>query len=144
VNTVAAGAPRDASTRTATPPGLDVPAPRPRTAESRKPSTVRLVVSTAALAAALFSAVTCWALVVERFREAAPVEAHGAPNAIVWSGRVFATEAALSTWLRARGISYERWVRTHPAAVAILRERDAPGGAPPPKPDRTAPSRSSP
>ena len=92
---------------------------------------------TAALAlvfsATLVAAIVSWFQVVTSLRHVLPLETRGTPAAIVWSDRVFRSEAEFARWLRGRGISYERWVRTHPQAVAILRKRDraAAAAAPP-------------
>jgi hypothetical protein len=70
------------------------------------------------------AAAVTWIQVVERLRAPDPVAVRGTPTAIVWSERVFRSEAELAAWLRGRGINYRRWVRTHPAAVGILRSRE--------------------
>ena len=75
-------------------------------------------------AATLVAATVSWVQVVTHLRNVIPLETRGTPAAIVWSDRVFRSEAEFARWLRGRGISYERWVRTHPKAVAILRKRD--------------------
>ena len=75
-------------------------------------------------AATFVAAAVSWVQVVTHLRHANPLEVRGTPAAIVWSDRVFRSEAEFARWLRGRGISYERWVRTHPKAVAILRKRD--------------------
>ncbi len=86
-------------------------------------------------AATVVAATVSWVQVVTHLRNVIPLETRGTPAAIVWSDRVFRSEAEFARWLRGRGISYERWVRTHPKAVAILRKRDraatpAPAAAP--------------
>lgn len=75
----------------------------------------------ATLALTILAAFVAWGTVVERFRSAEPLEVRGRPEAIVWDERVFRSEAQLAGFLRGRGISYERWARNHPDAVAILR-----------------------
>ena len=77
--------------------------------------------SAATLALTIVAAVVAWGAVVERFSNAEPLEVRGRPEAIVWHDRVFRSEAQLASFLRGRGISYERWARNHPDAVAILR-----------------------
>lgn len=67
-----------------------------------------------------------WVQVVERLHAPEPVPGRGKPAALVWSDRVFRSEAELAAWLRGRGIPYGRWARAHPAAVKILRSRERP------------------
>ena len=78
----------------------------------------------AAFVFVLAGAAATWIAVIERLRAPDPVAVRGTPAAIVWSERVFRSEAELAAWLRGRGINYARWVRKHPAAVSILRSRD--------------------
>jgi hypothetical protein len=77
--------------------------------------------SLATLGITIVAAALAWGTVVERFQNAQPLEVRGRPEAIVWDERVFRSEAQLARFLRGRGISYERWARNHPDAVAILR-----------------------
>ena len=53
-----------------------------------------------------------------------PVKSDPAPpgkaGALVWGNGVFASKLELEAWLRIRGVSYEAWVRKHPAAVKLL------------------------
>jgi hypothetical protein len=68
--------------------------------------------------------VLVWARVVSTLTE--PTEARppiGQPKAVVWQDRVFTTELGLRRFLRARGISYSRWISRHPSALAVLRPR---------------------
>jgi hypothetical protein len=83
----------------------------------------RTVLATAFVLVAATATLT-WVEVVERLRAPDPVAVRGTPAAIVWSERVFRSEAEFAAWLRRRGINYERWVRSHPDAVMILRSRD--------------------
>ena len=93
----------------------DAPGPVPRAR--------RLAFATAFVVVVAAAAVT-WIEVAGRLRAPDPVAVRGTPAAIVWSERVFRSEAELAAWLRGRGINYGRWVRSHPAAVGILRSRD--------------------
>lgn len=93
------------------------------------PSTAWQLALAAAGALTVAAAVLTWAQVLDRFRAPEPIATHGAPEAVVWSGRVFRSEAELATWLRTRGVVYERWVRSHPAAVSLLRGRERPAAA---------------
>ena len=92
--------------------------------EPRRASPTRTLVLSAVFVATLVAATVSWAQVVTHLRDVVPLETRGTPAAIVWSDRVFRSEAEFARWLRGRGISYERWVKTHPKAVAILRKRD--------------------
>ena len=92
--------------------------------EPRRASSGRTALLVAMFAVTLVAATVSWVQVVTRLRDVIPLETRGTPAAIVWSDRVFRSEAEFARWLRGRGISYERWVRTHPTAVAILRRRD--------------------
>lgn len=92
--------------------------------EPRRASPGRTTAVAAVFAATLVAATVSWVQVVTHLRNVIPIETRGTPAAIVWSDRVFRSEAEFARWLRSRGISYERWVRTHPNAVAILRSRD--------------------
>jgi hypothetical protein len=82
---------------------------------------LRRVMSATVLALTIVAALVAWGAVVERFRNAEPLAVRGSPEAIVWDDRIFRSEAQLAKFLRGRGISYERWARKHPDAVAILR-----------------------
>ena len=114
--------------------------PRAERAEPRHASPARTAALVLVLTATLVAAVVSWFQVVTALRGAIPLETRGTPAAIVWSDRVFRSEAEFARWLRGRGISYERWVRTHPQAVAILRKRDR--AAAPTAPPRKAAVRS--
>jgi hypothetical protein len=98
--------------------------------EPRRASPGRTVAVMAVFAATFVAATVSWVQVVTRLRNVIPLETRGTPAAIVWSDRVFRSEAEFARWLRGRGISYERWVKTHPQAVAILRKRDRAAAAP--------------
>ena len=112
---------------------------RAERAETPGPSVALALVFAATFVAATVS----WVQVVAHLRHVVPLEVRGTPAAIVWSDRVFRSEAEFARWLRGRGISYERWVRTHPKAVAILRKRDRPAApAAPAAPARRAAARS--
>jgi hypothetical protein len=100
------------------------PEQRAERTEPRRASPGRTIAVAAVFAATLVAATVSWVQVVTRLRDVNPLETRGTPAAIVWSDRVFRSEAEFARWLRGRGISYERWVRTHPKAVAILRKRD--------------------
>jgi hypothetical protein len=50
---------------------------------------------------------------------AATVRARG----LVWAGRTFLTRAALERWLLARGVTWQRFARAHPALAAALASR---------------------
>ena len=102
-------------------PGRMTPAER---TEPRRASPGRTTAVAAVFAATVVAATVSWVQVVTHLRNVMPLETRGTPAAIVWSDRVFRSEAEFARWLRGRGISYERWVRTHPKAVAILRKRD--------------------
>jgi hypothetical protein len=77
-----------------------------------------------ALVIVVAAAAATWIQVIERLHAPDPVAVRGTPASIVWSDRVFSSEAELAAWLRRRGIDYGRWVRSHPAAVAILRPHE--------------------
>ncbi len=99
--------------------------------EPRRASPGRTLAVAAVFAATLVAATVSWVQVVTHLRNVTPLETRGTPAAIVWSERVFRSEAEFARWLRGRGLSYERWVRTHPKAVAILRKRDRAAAAQP-------------
>jgi hypothetical protein len=111
---------------------------RAERAEPRGASPGRTAALMLVLSATLVAAIVSWIQVVSALRHVIPLETRGTPAAIVWSDRVFRSEAEFARWLRGRGISYERWVRTHPRAVAILRKRDRAAVAAPAVPARTA------
>jgi hypothetical protein len=94
-----------------------------RAPERRQSGALRVALAVAGVVAVAAAALT-WAQVVARLRAPDPVAVHGTPEAVVWSGRVFRSESELAVWLRKRGFAYDEWVRNHPAAVAILRERE--------------------
>ena len=106
----------------------------------RTPSSpVRRVIVGGTFGVAVVTAAVTWSQVVTHLHAPDPIEARGAPAAIVWSDRVFRSEAEFASYLRRRGIRYERWVRTHPAAVRILRTRDrAAAASPAARPPRAA------
>ena len=118
--------------------------PRAERAEPRPASPARTAALMLVLFATLVAAIVSWFQVVTALRGAIPLETRGTPAAIVWSDRVFRSEAEFARWLRGRGISYERWVRTHPQAVAILRKRDRPAALDAPERKAAARSRQSP
>jgi len=91
---------------------------------AQRMSTVWRAAFALAFAAVVVAAAVTWLEVFDRLRAADPVPARGTPAAIVWSERVFRSEAELASWLRRRGINYGVWARKHPAAVSILRSRD--------------------
>jgi len=49
----------------------------------------------------------------------------GEPPGVYWGGSI-RTKADLSTWLSARGVSFESWARRHPGAARELRVPAAP------------------
>ena len=100
------------------------PERRAERTQPREASPARTLAVSAVFAGTLVAATVSWVQVVTHLRNVIPLETRGTPAAIVWSDRVFRSEAEFARWLRGRGISYERWVKTHPKAVAILRKRD--------------------
>jgi hypothetical protein len=106
------------------------PEQRAERTEPRRASPGRTLALTVVFVATLVAATVSWVQVVTHLRNVIPLETRGTPAAIVWSDRVFRSEAEFARWLRGRGISYERWVKTHPKAVAILRKRDRAAPAP--------------
>ena len=106
------------------------PERRAERTEPRGASPARALAVSAVFAGTLVAATVSWVQVVTHLRNVIPLETRGTPAAIVWSDRVFRSEAEFARWLRGRGISYERWVKTHPKAVAILRKRDRAAAAP--------------
>ena len=101
---------------------------RPETHRSRH------LVFAAVLAVILVAAAATWLHVVARLRAPQPIATHGTPAAIVWADRVFRSEAELASYLRKRGVAYDRWARAHPAAVGVLRFRNRASSAPRVKP----------
>lgn len=106
------------------------PERRAERTEPRRASPGRTTALAAAFAVTVVAATVSWVQVVTHLRNVGPLETRGTPAAIVWSDRVFRSEAEFARWLRGRGIPYERWVKTHPRAVAILRKRDRAAAAP--------------
>ena len=94
--------------------------------------------SLATLGMTIVAAALAWGTVVDRFQSAEPLEVRGRPEAIVWDERGFRSEVQLARFLRGRGISYERWARNHPDAVAILRPAPIVVAKAPPSPKREA------
>ena len=47
-------------------------------------------------------------------------------TSVVWGGRVLDSPAEVSSWLAARGVTYEEWARKHPAAAARIELRGHP------------------
>jgi hypothetical protein len=77
-----------------------------------------------ALVATLACAAAIWVQVVDTFRHPTPIPPAPPPprvTGVVWGGRVFVDVRNLRAALSARGVSYEAWVRKHPAAKKILR-----------------------
>ena len=69
----------------------------------------------------LLAAAAVWTMLVRTFRDAGPVESTlQAPHSLVWSGRVFADKGELTAWLSARGVDYDAWAKSHPAAAAVV------------------------
>ena len=64
-----------------------------------------------------------WAKVVTTLQDAKPVAPQGEASAIIWDGRVFQSEAQLTTWLTSRGALYRDWSTAHPNAAAVLERR---------------------
>lgn len=116
------------STVRAPDPGAWAARPEHGPAEPSPPRSRRLV-HAAVLAVVVAAATATWLQVVARLREPESIAVRGTPAAIVWADRVFRSEAELASYLRRRGVAYERWIRTHPAAVAILRYRNRPPAA---------------
>jgi hypothetical protein len=67
-----------------------------------------------------------WIQVVDRLRSPRPIPPLVTPSAIAWGDRVFASREQLATWLRTRGLSYERWAELHPAAASVIEPGRAP------------------
>jgi len=49
--------------------------------------------------------------------------APGGRGALVWGDGIFANKAQLKAWLRIHGASYEEWVKTHPAALQLIKPK---------------------
>lgn len=63
-----------------------------------------------------------WYLVVQKLRNAEPVDSPARPSAVFWGGRYFPNSAQLSRWLHYRGAGYAVWASRHrPAAARIGR-----------------------
>ncbi|MGE5689389.1 MAG: hypothetical protein ACM33B_02415 [Pseudomonadota bacterium] len=94
------------------------------TAPKVQPSRARHVLAVGTFGVAVVTAAVTWSQVVEHLHAPEPVAVKGTPAAIVWSDRVFRSEAEFAAYLRRRDIPYEQWASAHPAAVKILRSRD--------------------
>jgi hypothetical protein len=49
-----------------------------------------------------------------------PVRSGAVARSVVWSGRVFLTQHALSHWLHAHGARYRVWAERHPPAARAM------------------------
>jgi len=49
-----------------------------------------------------------------------PVRSDAIARSVVWSGRVFLTQQALSHWLHERGAGYRVWAERHPRAARAM------------------------
>ncbi|HEY2372712.1 MAG TPA: hypothetical protein VGH82_09195 [Gaiellaceae bacterium] len=49
-----------------------------------------------------------------------PVRTDAVARSVVWSGRVFLTQQALSHWLHVRGVGYVTWAERHPRAARAM------------------------
>jgi len=49
-----------------------------------------------------------------------PVHSEAVARSVVWSGRVFLTQHALSHWLHERGAGYRIWADRHPRAARAM------------------------
>lgn len=49
-----------------------------------------------------------------------PVHSDAVARSVVWSGRVFLTQHALSHWLHERGAGYHKWAERHPRAARAM------------------------
>lgn len=49
-----------------------------------------------------------------------PVRSDAVARSVVWSGRVFLTQQALSHWLHERGAGYRTWAGRHPRAARAM------------------------
>jgi hypothetical protein len=87
---------------------------------------VRQVAVISAMGVVLAGASVAWLQVVDHLRNPPALEVSGRPSAIVWSNRVFRSEAELAAWFRARGVKYERWALLHPQAAAVLSRKRQP------------------
>jgi hypothetical protein len=47
----------------------------------------------------------------------------GTHGSLVWGDGIFSNQAQLQAWLRIHGASYSEWVKTHPAALQLVRPR---------------------
>jgi hypothetical protein len=45
----------------------------------------------------------------------------GARGSLVWGDGIFSNKAQLRAWLRIHGASYDAWVKTHPAALRLVK-----------------------
>jgi hypothetical protein len=94
-------------------------------------SALRRAAKAAVVLAALAVAVVPWVFAVEKLaspeRIAPPAgRAEPQPHSVVWANRVFSSRAALTSWLSARGATYERWAKLHRADAAIVEHLPAP------------------
>jgi hypothetical protein len=45
----------------------------------------------------------------------------GTHGSLVWGDGIFSNQAQLKAWLRIHGASYDEWVKTHPAALELVK-----------------------
>jgi hypothetical protein len=72
---------------------------------------------------AILAGVAVFAAVTPAHRTALPANR---PGALVWGDGIFANRAELKAWLLQHNVSYDRWVRQHPAAVKLVTRRARP------------------
>lgn len=54
----------------------------------------------------------------------------GTHGSLVWGDGIFSNQVQLKAWLRNHGASYSAWVKTHPAALRLVRPRAKHSAAP--------------
>lgn len=69
-----------------------------------------------------------------------PIPEPAAATSIVWADRVFSTTHDMKVWLRAKGMTYEKWAALHPDASAVL-ERNGRKAATGPAPSTASATR---
>jgi hypothetical protein len=54
----------------------------------------------------------------------------GTHGSLVWGDGIFSNQAQLKAWLSIHGASYDEWVKTHPAALQLVKPRPKHRAAP--------------
>lgn len=83
----------------------------------RMPGVINVLLGIAVVAVAA----VVWVVVIHSLtKPPKPAPVIGRPDAVVWGNRVFTSRAEFAHWLKARGLSYSRWAKTHPDGVRII------------------------